>query len=142
MSNLEPALRYASRHIPVLPAHWPLDDLCSCGRPECSSPAKHPLTRHGLTDASTDPRQITAWWERWPDANIAARTGSVSQIGVVLEVDVEHQDGFASLRELSSTMTSDPLCDRSHTARWPTLPLPPSRRRGSQLGQPARPGWT
>jgi len=37
---------------------------------------KSPLTPHGFKDATTDPRQIAAWWRRWPNAMVAAPTGS------------------------------------------------------------------
>ena len=29
---------------------------------------------HGLHDATTNPGRVTAWWERWSDANIGLRT--------------------------------------------------------------------
>jgi hypothetical protein len=32
---------------------------------------KRPLTEHGLHDATQNEEQINAWWERWPDANVA-----------------------------------------------------------------------
>lgn len=38
---------------------------------------KTPLTAHGLDDATTDAMTIETWWERWPNANIAIRTGDV-----------------------------------------------------------------
>lgn len=37
--------------------------------------SKEPLTIHGVKDASRDPAQIRAWWERWPDANIGVACG-------------------------------------------------------------------
>jgi hypothetical protein len=36
---------------------------------------KEPLTTHGVKDATRDPKQIRAWWTRWPDANIAVACG-------------------------------------------------------------------
>lgn len=32
---------------------------------------KRPITEHGLHDATQNEEQIRAWWERWPDANVA-----------------------------------------------------------------------
>ncbi len=58
---------------------------------------KRPLTEHGLKDASTDVEQIREWWTRRPDAGIAVRTGSESDL-VVLDVDGEA--GADSLHEL------------------------------------------
>jgi Bifunctional DNA primase/polymerase, N-terminal len=37
--------------------------------------SKQPATRHGYLDATTDPGQITWWWRRQPDANLAIATG-------------------------------------------------------------------
>ena len=36
---------------------------------------KAPLTERGLYDASTDEKQIRAWWKRWPGANIGCPCG-------------------------------------------------------------------
>jgi hypothetical protein len=41
---------------------------------------------HGFHDASTDPRKIHAWWNRWPGANIGMPTGKRSGV-FVLDVD-------------------------------------------------------
>src|SRR5918997_2734425 len=41
------------------------------------------ILEHGCLDATTDPRKITAWWRRWPDANIGIPTGKASGIFVV-----------------------------------------------------------
>lgn len=69
---LEAALSYAARGWPVLPLHtWV--GRCSCGDGQCSSPAKHPRTPHGLQDASTDPAVLEEWWRRWPDSNVGVR---------------------------------------------------------------------
>jgi hypothetical protein len=42
---------------------------------------------HGLYDATTDPRKIHAWWNRWPDANIGMPTGERSEV-FVPDIDV------------------------------------------------------
>lgn len=42
----------------------------------CAPGAKHPLTTHGFTDATTDQRRIARWWDRWPEANIGVPTGN------------------------------------------------------------------
>ncbi|MGH9012234.1 MAG: bifunctional DNA primase/polymerase, partial [Acidimicrobiia bacterium] len=96
-SAFQQALIYAGRGWAVLPCHQPRHGSCSCGRVDCTSPAKHPRTAHGLRDASTDPERIRAWWRRWPEANVAVRTGAASGL-VVLDIDPPH--GEASLATL------------------------------------------
>ncbi|WP_199515278.1 bifunctional DNA primase/polymerase [Nucisporomicrobium flavum] len=93
---LDAALAYARHGIPVLPVHHPEPDgSCSCGRPDCARPGKHPRLRHGLTDAGTDPRRIEMWWSRWPDANIGLRTGIAMDVA-----DVDSTAGWHGLRHL------------------------------------------
>jgi len=93
---LDAALAYARHGIPVLPVHSPAaDGSCSCGRPDCERPGKHPRLRHGLTDASVDPRRIEMWWARWPAANVGLRTGIVMDVA-----DVDSPGGWHGLRHL------------------------------------------
>ena len=86
---------------PVLPVHSIDAGACSCRRPDCGSPGKHPLTPHGLKDATLDAASIEGWWARWPNANVAIATGVVSGI-VVLDIDPRH-GGDESLAELIRT---------------------------------------
>lgn len=83
------ALAYAERGWPVFPCHTIRDGKCSCGK-KCGSPGKHPLTKNGHTDATTDPAIIRKWWGRNPDANIAY---AVQPDVAVLDVDVKPQEG-------------------------------------------------
>ena len=68
-SNLEYAIHYASLGWGVFPAHTIKDGICSCRKAECTSPGKHPMTRNGLKDATTDRSKILKWWNKDPDAN-------------------------------------------------------------------------
>ena len=72
---LNKALGYARRGWPVVPLHTPKDGRCDCGKADCASPAKHPRTKNGLNDATTDERAIRRWWRLWPDTNIGLATG-------------------------------------------------------------------
>jgi len=81
----------------VLPLHSVRTGRCTCNRADCVSAAKHPLTLHGVADASKDPSTIAAWWRRWPFANIGIATGQVSGIVVL---DVDGPEGEESLRAL------------------------------------------
>jgi hypothetical protein len=81
------ALRYARLGVPVFPVHaiGP-DGQCTCGNADCCSPAKHPVPRNGLRDATTDVQQICGWWSWKRQANIAIVTGSQSGL-FVLDID-------------------------------------------------------
>ena len=94
---LTAALAYARHGIPVLPVHTPEPGGgCSCDRGvRCERSGKHPRLRHGLTQASTDPRQIEMWWTRWPAANVGLRTGVTMDVA-----DVDSVAGWHGLVHL------------------------------------------
>lgn len=64
---------------------------CACRR-KCSSPGKHPRTRHGLKDATNNPAQHARWREYAPYASWAVGTGPESNL-VVIDVDAD-KDGL------------------------------------------------
>lgn len=98
-SNLEAALAYAQFGWAVFPVHYILPNgSCSCGRPNCASPGKHPRTSNGLKAATLDVNQITKWWTQTPDANVAIATGTPSNL-LVLDVDLK-SGGIESLGDL------------------------------------------
>lgn len=99
----------ASIGCPVFPLHTPnpLTRACSsprakvCGR----DTGKHPRTRSGLRDATTDPNVIRQFWARWPDANVGAMPppghvwldedrgeghGDVDGLAAMLALELEH----------------------------------------------------
>lgn len=97
---LAAALDYARQGVPVVPLHTPLDDgRCSCRRPHCDRPGKHPRLRHGLTDASTDPQRLHLWWSTWPQANIGLRTGLVMDVA-----DLDTAGAWATLGDLGGPL--------------------------------------
>lgn len=100
------ALQIASLGWPLFPLHEP---GCSCGRPKCPREGKHPRTRNGLKDATTDAAQIRKWWQRWPTANIGLRTG----FGLVV-VDIDGQPGKESARRLRLPLTVTTRTGRGH----------------------------
>jgi hypothetical protein len=64
---LEYALQYASHNSPVFPLHTPTKNGgCSCSNPNCNDQGKHPRTKNGLKDATTDEVQIRKWWGKMP----------------------------------------------------------------------------
>jgi hypothetical protein len=92
------AIAYGARGWPAFPvAGVRPDGRCTCGR-GCGSPGKHPLTLHGLWDATVDSERLRAWGRRWRGANVGVVTGLASGI-VVVDVDLA-KGGDASLARL------------------------------------------
>jgi Bifunctional DNA primase/polymerase, N-terminal len=99
------AVAYASLGYRVLPLHHPVPPnstqwtrmLCSCGDQTCGAAGKHPLTPHGLNDATSDPAQLARWWRRWPQANIGLVTGELADV-----LDVDGPAGRAALRRFAA----------------------------------------
>ena len=84
-TRLRQALAYAARGWPVFP---------------CQAGQKIPATAHGYLDATTDRAQITRWFARHPDWNLAIATGAPGPD--VLDVD-EHGpagNGYAAFARL------------------------------------------
>jgi putative DNA primase/helicase len=74
------------------------DGICACAcRESCQHPGKHPRTPNGVHDATTDPKRIKAWLEKWPGANFGIATGRPSGIFVL---DIDGKVGKASLEAL------------------------------------------
>lgn len=102
---LPAALWWAGKGVPVFPLHNAvltpmLEWACSCGDP-CTkdSPAKHPRTAHGVNDATTDSKIVTAWWERWPEANIGLACGVKFDL-----LDIDGPDGFQVLKQIEAEL--------------------------------------
>lgn len=109
------ALDAADRGWHVFPCHGIDRRLrCGCGRASCGSPGKHPLLKHGLTEATADSHVLASWWKRWPHANVAIRTGAESSLVVV---DVDPPVGFESLSSLERTTG---VLERARVARTGT----------------------
>lgn len=101
---LEAALNYARRGFAVFPVRY-VDDkgACSCGeRPECKNIGKHPATKNGVYDATTDEAEIVAWWIKTPRANIGSPIGpKYHKIAVDVEsIEGHGVDGFTGLLQL------------------------------------------
>jgi len=96
---IEDAVAAVSRGWAVVPLHDLVSGACSCGRPDCPSPGKHPRVRWEPWQAQApDVDRVRRWWQRWPNANIGVVTGAVSGV-VVLDVDPRN-GGDRSLFEL------------------------------------------
>ena len=109
---LTAALSYAGRGWAVLPLHGLRGDECTCGKSDCHSPGKHPLTLNGVKDATTDTAKIRAWWDKWPFANIGIATGGRSGL-IVLDIDGE--EGEIALQSLG--IAGNPLVSNTGRGR-------------------------
>ncbi|QAY18002.1 putative bifunctional DNA primase/polymerase [Pseudoalteromonas phage C7] len=96
----EHALAYASIGWRIFPAHNIENGKCSCGDSKCKSPGKHPRFNGWQDAATSDTKQITQWWDVWPNANIAMATGLQSGVWA-LDIDVK-DNGDYSLEKLVS----------------------------------------
>jgi hypothetical protein len=93
------ALSYARHGIPVFPVHWIERGKCTCHKPDCGSPGKHPLIVGWQAEATADSAVIKAWWGRYPNANIGVLTGKRSHVTVA---DIDGDVGKDTLRDLES----------------------------------------
>ncbi|MBA2417457.1 MAG: bifunctional DNA primase/polymerase [Nocardioidaceae bacterium] len=78
-------------------------ELAASGMPvfPCRPDAKSPLTVRGFHEATTDHQQIRSWWARYPNANIGAPTGALSDCLVTFDVlDVDVKGGTSGYRSL------------------------------------------
>ncbi|MGW6785389.1 bifunctional DNA primase/polymerase [Streptomyces sp. NPDC054987] len=130
-ARVEFARWYAQRGWRVLPLHHVEDGRCSCGNPkedpnhDYRQGGKHPVHAAWQDNATTDQKQIAAWWAQRPNANIGIATGEASGI-FVLDVDPD-SGGFDSLAALQKQHGDLPETRRHQTGsgglhflfRWP-----------------------
>jgi len=118
---LRAALEYAEAGTPVFPCRpgrkEPVIPKCPASRGLYGEElAEHtrvcPRDGHGHHDATTDRSKITAWWNRWPEANIGVPTGKRSGW---LVLDQDHPAAMDALEEEHG-------------------PLPPTRTHGTGSG--------
>ena len=98
---------YASMGWHIFPCHSIERGRCSCGKAECTSPGKHPRTRNGVKDATTDAQTIKFWETTYPDTNWGLACGRQSGL-VVIDIDPKH-DGFTSFDEFETARRGGPL---------------------------------
>jgi putative DNA primase/helicase len=87
------ALHYARSGFPVIALHNLEKKYgilqCSCkSGVDCSNAGKHPRTRYGSNDATTDENKIFDWWDKKPNSNIGLLAGKESGF-FVLDIDVK-----------------------------------------------------
>ena len=111
--NGNAALNYAERGLAVFPCHFMRNGKCSCGKADCTSPGKHPITQRGCLDATTDTDRVREWWRVNPRANIGMATGEASGVWVL---DVE-ATGLGDLKHLQAV--NEELPDTATTVTAP-----------------------
>ena len=85
------ALRYARIGLAVVPMHTVNNRVCSCSKgSKCKSPGKHPWSSNGVKGATTNRKQIRAYWNAHPAANIGVACGTESKI---LALDIDPRNG-------------------------------------------------
>lgn len=87
------ALSYAALGWHIFPCYWIVENgHCSCGKSDCKSPGKHPLSAAvpwGQKGATTEAKTIRDWWTRFPKANIAVHL----EASGLCAVDIDPRNG-------------------------------------------------
>lgn len=98
-AKLDAALVYAGHGDPMFPVWHAEGGRCGCRAHQCESPAKHPIascTPTGLKEATTDEAILRGWWDLFPHANVALRTG-ITCVVVDVDPDKGGRDTLAAL---------------------------------------------
>jgi hypothetical protein len=128
------ALAYAAAGVPVVPLFTPDGEGgCTCG-PACRRPGKHPRTPGGLSEASTDPAAVAAWWRRWPHANVGGRTGVAFDV-----CDVDGPAGIAAVTPLLGACHGVAPLVRTGSGGWHLLFAPTGL--GNRVGFLPKTDW-
>lgn len=127
MTNLSPlgqaALDYAELGWPIFP---------------CIPHGKAPLgaaVPNGLKNATTDPRRLTYWWRRWPNANIAVACGHPGPD----VIDIDTKDGRHGFRHYWTAHNGGHLHNPVAVVRTPSgglhLWFDGTQQRGGAIGR-------
>ena len=112
------ALEYAEIGFQIFPAHYILDGgRCSCGKADCESPEKYPLTHDGLFSATIDPEKISQWWTVNPLSNIAIRAGAEPGFWPLDLDGIEGVRDFNQLAEQHPNLPEIPESDTGGSGR-------------------------
>jgi hypothetical protein len=93
---------------------------------------KTPLTTHGLDDATVDVLTIEAWWDRWPDANVAIRTGDL------VVIDEDRIGALAELAESAGERMPETRISRTGKGRHYYFTQPAGQRVRNTAGKLAQ----
>ena len=99
---LEEAIKYAERGWFVFPCRIrPSRPFLTPKGKEKILPAKSPLYRGGLNNATTDKKQIIEWWTKTPQAAIGINCGLSNLIVVDIDVHKKDVNGFDNWMKLN-----------------------------------------
>jgi replicative DNA helicase len=84
---LAAALALAAEGVGIFPCHRVTEDGCTCGELNCKSPGKHPRTKNGSKDATTDRATIELWWTKYGNHG-RLNFGQTLRGRAVVDVDV------------------------------------------------------
>jgi putative DNA primase/helicase len=74
------ALRCAQAGLRVVPLYATKEGRCTCGNTDCDHLGRHPRTKNGLRDATSDPTAVAKMWANWPHAKIGIALGGISKV--------------------------------------------------------------
>lgn len=90
----------------LFPVHGIENDDCTCQRPDCPSPGKHPVTANGVKAATNDLDQLRQWFTVvYPWASVGMATGAVSGVDVVDVDNGLRKDGSTSWQTWQQELT-------------------------------------
>ncbi len=114
--GLTAALAHAQRGWPVLPILPMKNGACTCRLgTTCKSPGKHPMTVHGLKDATRDTATIESWWNKTKTpGGLGIATGTSAGFWVL---DIDGPEGEESLRVLRDEHGPLPITVEQRTGR-------------------------
>lgn len=88
-TKLDAAIYYVEHGLEIFPVHGVVDGRCTCSAGAQCDPkrqGKHPATRNGFKDATSDVALVRAWWTEHPGWNI----GSPTKDRILIDVDPRH----------------------------------------------------
>jgi hypothetical protein len=110
---LAEALYYNSIGLSVIPIHGIKDGKCTCRKPSCSKPGKHPRIKWRLRskEALTED-ELKALWKRLPNSNVGIVTGEISGIAVV---DIDGREGVEAMDSIGLRIAEMPVTPSAMT---------------------------
>ena len=112
MPGLDDALELAREGFRVFPLRGIVNGKCTCGKPECASPGKHPAIAGWQQAATCDEAAVKTMFAPYPSANIGIATGR----GLIV-VDLDGPEGLAALEQWESKYGPLPPTRRVRTGR-------------------------